>query len=178
MLITYGYRVIRAILLDASIFEQIEHDRSATPGAYATVLLASLAAGVGASGWQRFDAITVTTFMAIALIAWFTWAAVTLEIGARLMPEPQTRATYGELLRPLGFAAAPGLFMALAAFPWLTGLVLTASLLWMLAAMVLAVRQALDYTSTTRAIAVCLLGWVLALTLAVILGLIFSRPVS
>jgi len=33
---------------------------------------------------------------------------------------------------------------------------------WMLIAMIVAVRQALDYTSTARAIAVCAIGWVLA----------------
>jgi hypothetical protein len=48
----------------------------------------------------------------------------------------------------------------------------------MLVAMIVAVRQALDYTSTSRAVAVCVLGWVLALAMSVVLGLVFGPTVS
>ena len=177
MLITYTSRLMRAIALDASVFEEIEHDRGALAGALATVLLATFAAGVGAGGWRGVSLRTFLIFAVIALVSWSVWAVVTLEIGGRVMPEPQTRATYSEMLRPLGFAAAPGLMMAFAAFPVVTGLVFAVAAVWMLAAMVLAVRQALDYTSTGRAIAVCVLGWVLALVMSVTLGVLFSQPV-
>ena len=50
--------------------------------------------------------------------------------------------------------------------------------IWMLAAMVVAVRQALDYRSTGRAIAVCVIGWILAIVFAVGLGLFWSSAVS
>ena len=45
-------------------------------------------------------------------------------------------------------------------------------------AMVVAVRQALDFTSTTRAIGVCVLGWTLAIGIAVTLGLLFGPTLS
>jgi predicted MFS family arabinose efflux permease len=44
--------------------------------------------------------------------------------------------------------------------------------------MVVAVRQALDYKSTARAVAVCVLGWALAIGIAVALGLFFGPAVS
>lgn len=173
--IDFAYRVMRAAFLDASLFEEVEHDRSATAGAAVVVLLSSVAAGIGAGGWHGPSPTTVVVFSMVALVSWLSWAGMTLEIGRRLMPEPQTRASYGELLRPLGFAAAPGLFQVFAAFPVVTSAMFGLTAFWMLAAMVIAVRQALDYTSTGRAIAVCGVGWVLALAMAFGLELILSR---
>jgi hypothetical protein len=89
-------------------------------------------------------------------------------VGARLLPGARTHSDVGELLRTLGFAAAPGIIAYLTLVPGMLMPVLIASRLWMLLAMVVAVRQALDYTSTWRAVAVCLVGWLL--TSAFILG--------
>jgi hypothetical protein len=62
--------------------------------------------------------------------------------------------------------------------PGVTVPVFAATAVWMLAAMVVAVRQALDYTSTMRAAAVCVLGWSLAIGIAIILGLLFGPTLS
>jgi len=115
---------------------------------------------------------------AVALIAWAAWALVTSEIGARRLPEPQTVVDVGELLRTIGFATAPGILRVFGVLPGVTIPVFAVSAVWMLAAMVVAVRQALDYKSTGRAIAVCALGWALAMTLAIVLGVIFGPTVS
>ena len=106
------------------------------------------------------------------------WAVVTFEIGYRLMPQPQTRADVGELLRTTAFATTPGMFRVFGIMPGATLPVFAATAVWMLVAMVVAVRQALDYTSTARAVAVCALGWVLALTISLVLGLVFGPTVS
>ena len=50
--------------------------------------------------------------------------------------------------------------------------------IWMLATMVVGVRQALDFQSTGRAIAVCVLGWLLAGAFAIGLGFFFGPTVS
>jgi len=50
--------------------------------------------------------------------------------------------------------------------------------LWMLAAMIVAVRQALDYTSTVHAVAVCVFGWGLAVSLVVVFGSFLATPVG
>jgi len=96
-----------------------------------------------------------------ALVGWVMWAAVTWLIGSKLLPEPQTRTDMGELLRVIGFAYAPQLFGFFAFIPVLGGLVSTVVAFWLLAATILAVRQALDYTSTLRAAAVVLIGWLI-----------------
>ena len=76
-------------------------------------------------------------------------------VGTRLLPGPKTEADFGQLLRTLGFSATPGVFQIFGIVPVVGWLIALAASLWQLAAMVVAVRQALDYESTGRAIAVC-----------------------
>jgi hypothetical protein len=171
-------RMFGAMSLDSLIYEEIEADTGATGQAMAVVVLSSLAAGVGISGRAGFSALNALTITAIALVAWAAWALVTFEIGARLMPQPQTRADIGQMLRTIGFASAPGVLRVFGVIPAVTIPAFAITTIWMLMAMIVAVRQALDYTNTARAIAVCVLGWVLAVTIAVALGLFFTPAVS
>jgi len=171
-------RLIGAAALDTAIYEEVEADRTATGQALGVVLLSSLAAGIGARGLGGGSLQSIVFISMVALMAWAAWALVTFEIGARLMPEPQTRGDVGELLRTIGFASTPGLIRLLAVITLIAIPVFALSAVWMLAAMIVAVRQALDYQHTSRAIAVCVLGWVLALTIAVVLGLFFGPTLS
>ena len=117
--------------------------------------------------------IVVGTIGAVA--GWYVWAFVTYFIGTRLLPEPQTRADHRELLRTIGFSSTPGLIRVLGIIPGLTALVFSVAGIWMLVAMVIAVRQALDYRSTWRAIGVCAIGWLAqALILAFVLSMLGS----
>jgi hypothetical protein len=103
------------------------------------------------------------------LAAWFVWAGVVYLVGTRLLPAPETKADLGQLLRTTGFSAAPGV-LAVAGFVPVVGLLIVfAAGLWQLATMVVAVRQALDYASTGRAIAVCGIGFVAYVLVGVVL---------
>jgi hypothetical protein len=155
---TFGQRVTRVLSLDASAFEEIEADRGANGQALAVVVIASLAAGLGA-GFLLGPFGLVRETLA-ALIGWVMWAGVTYVIGTKLLPEPQTRSDMGELLRVIGFSYAPNVFAVFAYVPILGWVVRTVIAFWLLAATVIAVRQALDYRSTARALAVVLIGWV------------------
>jgi Yip1 domain len=174
----YLRRLMGAAVLDRATYEEVEADENATMQAFATVLLSSLAAGLGSRGLGGSTLANFAFFGTVALLSWAIWAVITFEIGVRLMPEPQTRSNVGELLRTIGFATAPGCLRVLGILPGSTILVFALSAVWMLAAMVVAVRQALDYESTTRALAVCALGWVLAMAMAVVLGVAFGPSVS
>lgn len=173
---TYGNRLIRAALLDRGLYEEVEADRAAILQAMATVVLSSLAAGIGAGGAQGQTLRTFAVFSGIALVCWMLWAALIFQVGGTLMPERQTDTSFGELLRTIGFAAAPGLLQAFAAFPGVTLVVFAAAAVWMLAAMVVAVRQALDYRGTGHALAVCAVAWALAVALPLAIALVFTRP--
>jgi hypothetical protein len=156
---TFADRVKGVLLLDARTFEDIEADTTANSQALVVVIAASLAAGLGVG--VRLGAIGLLRETIGALVGWVMWAGVTWVIGSKLLPEPQTRTDMGELLRVIGFAYAPQLFGFFAFVPLLGGLVSTVVAFWLLAATILAVRQALDYTSTLRAAAVVLIGWLI-----------------
>jgi len=171
-------RVMRAMTLDPSLYEEIEADPTAGRQAALVVLVASIAAGIGAGGWHGASLRTFVTFTAIALATWTAWAWLVAEIGRRVLPEPQTRTSFGELLRTIGFAATPGWLQIFAAMPAMMVPVFAITAIWMLAAMVVAVRQALDYRHTSRAVAVCALAGLLALVMAFGLGILFGPTVS
>ena len=108
----------------------------------------------------------------MALLSWIIWAFLTYLIGTRLLPEPQTHADMGQMMRTLGFAQSPGLMRLFGGIPGIGPLVLSVVSVWMLVAMVVAVRQALDYASTWRAVGVCLVGWaVIVIPTLVVLSL-------
>jgi hypothetical protein len=164
---TFVERVIGAAKLDAATYEEVEADRSAMGQAVAVILVASVAAGIGAMGDEQGPGLVVGAIG--SLVGWLLWAAITWLVGTKLLPSPQTQADFGQLLRTLGFSAAPGVFMILGIIPvigWLIGLLAS---LWQLAAMVVAVRQALDYESTGRAVAVCVIGFLAYLFIGVVL---------
>jgi hypothetical protein len=175
---SFTQRLIGAAALDAAIYEEVEADRSATGQALAVVLLSSLAAGIGARGYAAISVTSVIFMSTLSLIAWATWALVVFEIGGRLMPEPQTRVDVGQLMRTIGFAATPGLLRVFGALPGATIPAFAIASVWMLFAMVVAVRQALDYKSTARAVGVCAFGWALAIGIAVIVGMLFGPTVG
>lgn len=161
-------------MLDVGVYEEVEADTGATGQAMGVVLLSSLAGGIGAVGLGAGGFGGVVVGGIAALIGWVSWAFVTYLIGTRLLPEPQTRADVGELMRTLGFAQSPGLVRILGVIPVLGPLVLIVVSIWMLVAMVIAVRQALDYTNTLRAVGVCLVGWVLSLVITIVFVLLFG----
>ena len=175
---TFLQRIVGAAALDAAIYEEVEADERATLQAGAVVLLSSAAAGIGAVGFGGHVLANIAFVSTLALLAWAAWALVTFQIGVRVMPGSQTSSNVGELMRTIGFATAPGCLRVLGVLPDVTIPVFAVTAVWMLAAMVVAVRQALDYQSTARALAVCGLGWVLATAIAIVLGLAFGPTLS
>jgi hypothetical protein len=161
-------RVLRAMLIDAELYEEVEADRSAGLQAGIVVLLASVAGGIGSFGNGGFAGVWISALAAGG--GWVAWAFITYWIGTRLLPEPQTVADHGELLRTIGFSSAPGMLTVFGVIPGLNPWIYLIAGAWMLVAMVVAVRQALDYTGTLRAIAVCAIGFPLA---AVVLTISF-----
>jgi len=151
-------RIIRASKLDANLYEEVEADKSALTQAMGVVILSSLAAGIGSITSGGSTGVVMGTIS--ALIGWLIWSYLTYIIGTRLLPTPETKADYGELLRTIGFSSSPGLIRILGIIPGLREIIFVIAGIWMLVAMIIAVRQALDYESTLRAIGVCIIGWI------------------
>jgi hypothetical protein len=165
---TFAERMIGAAVLDVATYEEVEADKTATTQAMGVVLLSSLAQGV--AGAALGGGIGFVAGAMGALIGWFIWAFVVFIIGTKLLPEPQTRSDLGELLRTTGFSASPGLLRVLGVIPVIGSLIMFAVSIWMLVAMIIAVRQALDYQSTGRAVGVCLIGWFFFMVIILVLS--------
>lgn len=157
-------RMLGAARLDPATYEEVEADTSATPQALLVVFLASLASGVATWRVEGLEGL-ILGFIG-AIVGWFVWAALTFLVGTKVLPEPQTESDMGELLRTIGFAASPGILMVLGVVRSLSFVVRPLISVWLLMAFVVAVRQALDYKSTARAIVVCTIGFVVYLILS------------
>lgn len=162
-------RMIRASKLDVDLYNEVEADQGAMGQAMVVVVLSSAAAGIGNFGQGGLGGMLIG--MVVAIVGWCIWAYMTYFIGTRLLPEPQTKADHGELLRTIGFSSSPGLIRVFGIIPGLAEIVFLVASIWMLTAMVIAVRQALDYVSTWRAVGVCVIGWIVQ---AIFLMLLFT----
>jgi hypothetical protein len=149
-------RAFRAAKLDVHLYEEVETDRSAMRQAMLVVILSGIAAGVGSI--SRGGALGVAMGTVMGLAGWYIWAFIIYFIGTKLLPEPQTKSNVGELLRTIGFASAPGLIRVFGIFPGVEKLVFPIATVWMLVAMVVAVKQVLDYKGMVRAVIVCIIG--------------------
>ena len=156
-------RMIGAAKLDANIYEEVEADTTANGQAGGVVALAAVAQAIGAIGEGGLG---LVGGLVGALAGWVIWAGVTYLIGAKVLGGT---ATWGELLRTLGFAQAPGMLAVLGIIPVLGGLVKVVVAIWILIAGVIAIRQALD-VSTGKAVLTAVLGWLALVLPLLILG--------
>lgn len=156
-------RMIGAASLDVATYEEVEHDTTATGQAAVVVTIAAIASAIGA---LREGGTGVIGMLIGTLVGWLLWSGVTYLIGTRVF---KGTATWGELLRTIGFAQAPGVLLALAFLPVLGGVVRFAVAIWLLVTGIIAIRQALDFT-TGRAVLTALLGWLVAIIPAAIVG--------
>jgi len=151
-------RMIGAAFLDTSTYEAVERDQNATSSALLIVVLAAIASGIGLLGSGNL--LAVIFGILAALIGWAAYAGVAYLVGSRLLAGPQTQATWGQLLRTLGFAQTPRLLLVLTFIP-LFGFVLNLVVwVWTLVTTVVAIRQALDFT-TGRAIVTAIVSWII-----------------
>ena len=169
---TLAERMVGAARLDAGTYEEVEADTGATGQAALVVIISSICLAIGARlGAGPLGLVMMSVFR---LIGWYVWALVTFLVGTRMLPGSKTEADVGQLLRTLGFASAPGVLAIFGVIPGLGPVVNLVVGIWMLVAMVIAVRQALDYDSTARAVGVVVIGFVIYLALAALAGIVIT----
>ncbi len=162
---SFASRIVRAARFDRSLYEEVETDTGATIQALAVVVASAVAAGLGSGDLGALVPISL-----FALIGWFLWALLTCLLGTKVVPERETRSDLGEMLRVTGFSASPGLLRVLGAIPALNAPVFLLTGVWMLLTMIVAIRQALDYKSTLRAVVVAALGWLIFFGIGAVAG--------
>jgi len=156
-------RMMGAATLNIDTYEEVEHDETATMQAAAVVVMVAVSSAIGAVG----DGGGSILFAPVGqIIGWLIWAGVTYLIGTKIFAGT---ATWGEMLRTLGFAQSPGVLYLLAILPFFGGMIRFAIGIWMLVAGVIAVRQALDFT-TGKAVLTVIIGWFVMIIPVMILG--------
>ena len=162
-------RVYRSIKIDPEVFDEVQKDKNATLAAAIVVVLSSLAAGIGAAHLG-----IVNLFLAplLSLGTWFVWAYIIYFVGVKLFPDLKTKTSHLSLLRSIGFSSAPGMIRILGFNENLMTVTFIGSAFWMLASMVVAVKQTLNYKSLWKALGVVIIAWfVQAFALVSILAL-------
>ena len=162
-------RIYRSVKIDPEVFDEVQKDKKATIAAGTVVVLSSLAAGIGASH------LSVANFYlapVLSLASWFVWAYIVYFVGVKLFPDSKTKTTHYALLRSIGFSSAPGLIRIFGFNDGLMAVTFIGSAFWMLACMVIAVKQTLNYKSLWKALGVVIIAWfVQAFALICILAL-------
>lgn len=164
-------RAFRAAKLDASLFEEVLADTKAMTQAMIAVFLYGAAVAYGIFGRAGVAGINSAIF--ITLIGWYIWAFSTYIIGVRLFPETGTAADRKAFMRAMGFASSPGWLRLLGLVPEIGGAVFAVISIWMVVAAVVAVKKALNYTSTQRAAAITIVCWILSTLFQGLLYIIF-----
>lgn len=164
---TFGDRVVGAMKLDPNAFEDVERDTTAIGQSVGVIVLAAVAAGIGNIYWGGLTGIVRGAVGSI--IGFLVWSLIIWLVGTKVMPEPTTKADYPETFRVLGFAAAPGLASIITIIPILGWILMFVIWAWQIAAMVIAVRQVLDYSTTGKAIVVVLIGFAINIVVSVLL---------
>lgn len=170
-------RLVRAAKLEVSLYEEVEADQKATRQAILVVVAGSLATGIGSlteGGW-----LGLLIGIVVGLIGWAVWAWLNYFLGTRLFKEAQTEADWGQLARTMGFAYTPRLLVLLnlIPIPVFRALIFLGVTVWSWIAMVIAVRQALDYKSTLRAVAVTLLGFLVNIAVLIVVQVVLIGPI-
>ena len=151
-------------MLDIATYEEVEHDENLTTQAAIVVLIAALARGVG--GFNDGENGIIVGVVA-ALFSWLVWAGITYLIGDKLL---KGTATWGELLRTLGYAQAPAVLLIFGFVPVLGNILGAVVGIWLLVTGIVAIRQALDF-DTGKAVLTAFLGWLVAVAIpAMVIG--------
>jgi hypothetical protein len=156
MISIFFNRVFRSIKIDPDVYDEVQKDKTATLSAAFVVVISSLAAGIAA---KQLGASSFIFAPILSLLSWFVWAYIVYFVGVKLFPDPKTKTTHAALLRAIGFSSAPGVIRVFGFTPELMTVTFIGSALWMLACMVVAVRQTLNFKSLWKALGVVIMSW-------------------
>src|SRR4051812_23827997 len=147
-------RMKNAALLDVDTYEEVEADTSATAEAGGVIALVAIATALGAA---NNGTTAIVGGLLSAVVGWLIWAGITYIIGDKLLGGT---ATWDELLRTLGFAQSPGLLLAFGALPvrGLHAILDVVVGIWTLVTGIVAIRQALDFEGTGKALLTAYMG--------------------
>lgn len=165
-------RLMGALRLSPSTYEDVENDPSATTQALLVVVLAAVATGIGAAGGDDAGQGLIGGILN-GILGWIAFSIFAYFVGASLFATKATSATIGQVLRTIGFAQAPKLLLVLGFIPLLGWIVAIVAWLWFLAAAIVALRQAFDFT-LDRAVGTAVVALIVQGLVGLVIALIFG----
>jgi hypothetical protein len=172
-------RMLRAARLDPAVYYELKRDGSANGQAFVVVLLALAGALVGGGLGQLLHLLSplgwISLFWAVgtALCDWLFWCFIAELVGARF----GSRADFEQLLRPVGFAYAPGVLRALTLFSGLARPISLVVFLWIAVGSVLAIREAMQL-ETGKAVLIAALTTAICVLISMLLCFITGSALS
>ena len=169
-------RMIRAAKLEVPLYEEVEADVTATNQALLVVLLVAVANGIGQAIGASLEGNSAALVGRLiggilqGLIGWAVWSYVVYFVGTRFFGGT---ATYGELLRTLGFAESPSVLMIFSFIPVLGGILALVVGIWTLVSSFIATRQALDIDNT-KTVFTILIGIVALILVFIVVGIVMA----
>jgi len=167
-------RILRVFKLDRTVFAEVEHDESATSQAAIVVAIVAALSVIGTIIQMLFSLVrggkpdiggmilsVVVTFV-ITFINWAVWSGVTYLVGTKLF---KGEATFGEMLRVIGFAYAPQM---LGIVPCIGGII---GGIWSLIASYFAIKEGLDLDDTGTIVTI-LVGWLITVIISAVVGML------
>jgi hypothetical protein len=161
-------RFFRAARLDATLYKEVADDVRAMNPALIVVFIYAIAAAFGSFGRTGITGVNIG--MITTLLGWYVWVFMAYIVGARFLPEAETKPDRKAVVRAMGFACAPGVTRLLGFVPGLGGVAVVIASVWMIAAAMAAVKQSLNYQSTYRALGVAVISWIIS---ALVQGLLY-----
>lgn len=161
-------RMMGAAMFNADTYEEIEADPGAIGQAIGVVILVTLCGMVGGLiggllGGAGLVAIVLglVAGLVFGIVRWAIWVSVLALVGGMMLRTSNTQTSWAEIGRVVGFAYTPGVLSIFSFVPFIGWLFPVVAFVWTLAAVTMAVRQALDFESTGRAILVVLIAAVI-----------------
>ena len=163
-------RMIGAARLDRTVYEEVEHDTTATTQAAIVIVIAAIASAIGglSGGWQG-----ALSGLIGALLGWVISSGFIYLVGTRLIPSDRVEADLGQVLRTQGFAAVPNFLLVVAAIPILGPLVALVVFVWYIITRIIGIQSSLE-TSVPRAIAIAIIAVILQAIVLAIIAAIFG----
>jgi hypothetical protein len=166
-------RVMRVFTFDLTVFQEVEEDQTATQQAWAVVVIAAIASGIGSAissliGEGGFGGLLfgIILMPILAIIGYFLWAFVTYWVGVNLF---QGETDFSEMQRVIGFAYAPNAVGIVGFIPCVGWLISLAGSLYALVLTVMAVKEGLD-VDMGKAVITCAIGWIVNFILVTVVG--------
>ncbi|HZR00630.1 MAG TPA: YIP1 family protein [Chloroflexota bacterium] len=170
-------QMIRASRLDIALYEEVERDLNQTSNAVTVVVITAVAAGISGliSGAMRGAGAGVLIGGLIggiiaALIGWLLWSGIVYVVGTTLF---RGTATWGEVLRTVGFAQSPNVLRIFGFIPILGGLITLVAGIWTIVTTIIAVRQSLDI-GTGAAIVTAVIGGIVYFLVFLVIGAVLG----